>query len=82
MRRVALVVFQKLIVNSHNIDIASGDIRESDNDALFFAIEAVSSEADLCREAQKLGALCGCPVPENACSICEGSQIRGPASQF
>jgi hypothetical protein len=44
------------------------------NDALFFAIEAVGSEAGLCREAQKLGALCGCPVPENACSICEGSQ--------
>jgi hypothetical protein len=31
-------------------------------------------DSDLCLSAKALSALCGCPVAENACSICKGSQ--------
>jgi len=40
------------------------------SDALLFFPE----DLDLCLSAKALGSICGCPVAENACSICEGSQ--------
>ena len=41
------------------------------SDALLLLVDR---ENEFCGYAQQLGALCGCPVAENACSICEGSQ--------
>jgi hypothetical protein len=40
------------------------------SDALVF----IGDDSDMCLSARALSALCGCPVADNACSICEGSQ--------
>ena len=40
------------------------------SDALFFFNE----DAPECRDARQLSSICGCPVAENVCSICEGLQ--------
>jgi len=38
------------------------------------ALLFVTDDFEGCRNARALSALCGCPVAENACSICKGSQ--------
>ena len=38
------------------------------------ALSLFPEDSDPCLSARALSALCGCPVAENACSICEGSQ--------
>jgi hypothetical protein len=38
------------------------------------ALWPIDSEPVLCGYEQQLSAICGCPIAEDACSICEGSQ--------
>ena len=40
------------------------------SDTLLF----IDNDSDSCRASRTLSAICGCPIAENACSICEGSQ--------
>ena len=40
------------------------------SDGLLF----IDADSDACFEIRSWGAICGCPVAENSCSICEGSQ--------
>ena len=38
------------------------------------ALVFIGDDSELCLDARALSALCGCPVADNACSICKGSQ--------
>jgi hypothetical protein len=38
------------------------------------ALSFVDNDSYICKDARYLSALCGCPVAENACSLCEASQ--------